>query len=163
MVWQVCKLSDIVREDISIKEIEILTQRYRAAIASKLKKGGRRKAVYNKDSALEKILEIQGKEGEESGIIGILADIGKVEDEVLDKTLATLCGERAMKIVVVKTNETLHRLKKLFEKSSHQVALLSLEVMERSKKLDENGKLVLPDIGDAEGFVGYESLKKLTR
>jgi chromosome segregation ATPase len=112
-----------------------------------------RNPVYPKDDCLEKTSEIMKREGEASGMVGIIADLGFVDAENVDKTLANYFG-KYITAVIVKDKTAGERLKKEFEKSKSSASIIPLDNLFRKGNLDQNGKIPLTEITDV-GFVGY--------
>jgi hypothetical protein len=109
-----------------------------------------RKAIYQRDELIDKVLALQGKDG----IIGLIADLGFIDDEKLDKTISTLIG-RYLTAVVVENRESAEKLRKECEKSKFALSIIPLDNISKSRELTEDGKFKFQELEETEGLIGY--------
>eukprot|EP01080_Neovahlkampfia_damariscottae_P009904 gene9904-2226_t len=143
-----------VNEQIGIKEINQLIEKVKRKIVEKknLEKGSsQRKAVYSKDELIDKVNNLKQRD---EGIIGFIADLGFIDDEVLDKTIAPLFG-KFINALVVDNTETADRLRKDFSKSKFALAMMPLDNINKQSELNEDGSYPFRDINDQEGALGH--------
>jgi chromosome segregation ATPase len=117
-------------------------------------KNEERKMIYNKDKYIQSILETKKIEGESSGIVGVIAEIGYISDDKMDKVISTIFTN-GMNIVVMKNKESTEVWKKKYENVvDAKISFLPLDSIYKPKKNENNGKIIFDDI-DYEGFMGY--------
>jgi hypothetical protein len=80
------------------------------------------------DRALTEMNHALQEQGEEvSGVIGVIAELGNVENEDLDEVLAATMGVTRMKTVVVANKEAVTQWRRRLSKNHEQTSLLPLD------------------------------------
>lgn len=108
----------------------------------------------SENKALQKIKQLQ-KESD-SGIVGILGELGYIDNEKQNDTISRMIADK-MQCIVVQDQASMDKVRKALEPFPNKLPILPLDnIFKCPKGLDNYGKLRLDPIGDnVDGFVGY--------
>ncbi|KAG2374667.1 hypothetical protein C9374_010686 [Naegleria lovaniensis] len=108
----------------------------------------------SENKALQKIKQLQ-KESD-SGIVGILGELGYIDNEKQNDTISRTIADK-MQCIVVQNQESMDKVRKALDAFPNKLPILPLDnIFKCPKGLDNNGKLRLDPIGDnIDGFIGY--------
>ncbi|EFC47386.1 predicted protein [Naegleria gruberi] len=104
------------------------------------------------NKALQKVKQLQKET--DSGIVGILGELGYIDNEKHNDTISRFLGDK-MQCIVVQDSNGMEKVRRLLENFPHKIPVLPLDNIQKcSKGMDNEGRLRLDPI-DADGFVGY--------